>query len=400
VAVSRERSLVPVDLHRRHDGVVIPRRRPGMNEGNAGTVVVGPPTVGGGRREISVRALTVRPGVQDSLGLSDLPEPPEADGPVLVEAVAVGLCGTDVEIVAGEYGEAPPGSELLVLGHENLGRVAQSDGGDFAPGDLVVGFVRRPDPVPCGACAVGEWDMCRNGRYTEHGIKGRHGFARERWRAEPDALVKLDAALADVGVLLEPTTIVAKAWEQIERIGQRAYFAPKVAAITGAGPVGLLAALLGVQRGLEVHVFDQVVDGPKPGLVADLGAHYHHTPLPQSDLTPDIVIECTGVSAVVVDVLTHGGPDSIVCLTGVSSVGAVIPLDIGALNRAAVLNNDVVFGTVNANRRHYEAAGAALAAADHSWLGRLITRRVAIADFAEAFARRAGDVKTVLEFGR
>jgi threonine dehydrogenase-like Zn-dependent dehydrogenase len=347
-----------------------------------------------------VRALTVRPGVQDSLELSDLPEPPQADGPVLVEAVAVGLCGTDVEIVAVEYGQAPPGSELLVLGHENLGRVTDAGGGDLTPGDLVVGIVRRPDPVPCGACAAGEWDMCRNGQYTEHGIKGLHGFARDRWRAQPDALVKLDPALAQVGVLLEPTTIVAKAWEQVERIGQRAYFAPRVAAITGAGPVGLLAALLGVQRGLEVHVFDQVTDGPKPGLVTDLGAQYHHTPLPQSGLTPDIVIECTGVSSVVVDVLTRGGPDGIVCLTGVSSTGTVVPLDIGALNRTAVLNNDVVFGTVNANRRHYEAAGAALAAADHSWLERLITRRVPIGDFADAFAHRGGDVKIVLEFGR
>ena len=343
-----------------------------------------------------MRALTVRPGVKDSLALKDLPEPDEDDGPILVATVAVGLCGTDFEIVNGEYGQAPAGSDLLVLGHENLGRAVQASGG-FSPGDLVVGIVRRPDPVPCGACATGEWDMCRNGQYTEHGIKGLHGFARERWRAQPDALVKLDPVLADVGVLLEPATIVAKAWEQVERIGNRAYFAPKVAAVTGAGPVGLLAALLGVQRGLEVHVFDQVTDGPKPGLVADLGAHYHHTSLPDSELAPDVLIECTGVAPVIVDVLTHGGPDSIVCLTGVSSVGARTPLDIGAFNRGAVLNNDVVFGTVNANRRHYEAAATALANADRGWLARLITRRVAIADFSQAFARQAGDVKVVLE---
>jgi threonine dehydrogenase-like Zn-dependent dehydrogenase len=348
-----------------------------------------------------VRALTVRPGVADSLSLAELPEPAVEEGSVLVDGVAVGLCGTDVEIVAAEYGAAPPGSDVLVLGHENLGRVAEAPAGcGLAAGDLVVGFVRRPDPVPCPPCGAGEWDMCRNGRYTEHGIKGLQGFARERWRARPEALVKLDAGLADVGVLLEPTTIVAKAWEQIERIGQRAYFAPKVAAITGAGPVGLLAALLGVQRGLEVHVFDQVTEGPKPDLVTDLGAHYQHTPLAESGLTPDIVIECTGVPAVIVDVLTRGGPDAIVCLTGVSSTGAVIPLDVGALNRTAVLNNDVVFGTVNANRRHYEAAGAALVAADQAWLDRLITRRVPIDAFADAFARHADDVKIVLEFGR
>ena len=141
-----------------------------------------------------MRALTVRPGVKDSLALSDLPEPATGDGPILVESLAVGLCGTDIEIVSGEYGEAPPGSDVLVLGHENLGRVLDAPAdGDVATGDLVVGFVRRPDPVPCPACAVGEWDMCRNGRYTEHGIKGLHGFARERWRAQPDAVVTLDA---------------------------------------------------------------------------------------------------------------------------------------------------------------------------------------------------------------
>jgi threonine dehydrogenase-like Zn-dependent dehydrogenase len=345
-----------------------------------------------------VRALTVRPGVADSLALTDLPEPPPEEGAVLVDGVAVGLCGTDIEIVTGDYGEAPPGSPYLVLGHENLGRVAQAppDSG-FAAGDLVVGFVRRPDPEPCPPCAAGEWDMCRNGRYTEHGIKGLPGFARERWRAEPDALVRLDPALAEVGVLLEPTTIVAKAWEQIERIGRRAFWQPRVVVVTGAGPVGLLAALLAVQRGYEVHVFDLVTDGPKPELVRDLGATYHPDTLPDSGVLADVVVECTGVPSVIVDVLTHPATDTISCLTGVSSVGRVLPLDIGSVNREAVLANDVVFGTVNANRRHYEAAASALLAADRDWLARLITRRVPLADYATAFARDKHDVKVVLE---
>jgi glucose 1-dehydrogenase len=344
----------------------------------------------------TMRALTVRPGTKDSLALIDMPEPPTSDGAVLVDGVAIGLCGTDIEIVSGEYGEAPPGSDLLILGHENLGRVADPGGSDFSVGDLVVAFVRRPDPVPCAACAVGEWDMCLTGDYTEHGIKGLHGFARERWRVPADALVHVDPSLADVGVLMEPTTIVSKAWEQIERIGHRAYYGPKVVAVTGAGPIGQLAALLGVQRGLEVHVFDMVTDGPKPGLVADLGAEYHTTSLADSGLRPDIVLECTGVPTVVVDALNHNGVNGIVCLTGVSTGGRQIPLDVGSLNRVAVLENDVVFGTVNANRRHYEAAATALAAADPSWLGQLITRRVPLANFADGFARRPDDVKVML----
>ena len=345
-----------------------------------------------------MRALTVRPGEADSLAVMEVAEPPVEDGEVLVEALCVGLCGTDAEIVAAEYGEAPPGSPVLVLGHENLGRVLEAPSGSgLAAGDLVVGFVRRPDPVPCSACAAGEWDMCRNGGYTEHGIKGLHGFARERWRAQPEALIRLDPGVGAVGVLLEPTTIVAKGWEQVDRIGRRAYWQPHVAVVTGAGPVGLLAALLGVQRGLEVHVFDRVTEGPKPQRVAELGATYHSETLPDSGVEADVLMECTGVPTVVVDVLTHSATDSVACLTGVSSTGSLLPLDVGGLNRRAVLRNDVVFGTVNANRRHYEAGVAALAAADQGWLSRLISRRVPLAEFRDAFERRADDVKVVLD---
>lgn len=346
-----------------------------------------------------MRALAVIPGSKDSLSLLDLPDPATEEGPVLVEGLAIGLCGTDVEIVSGAYGAAPPGQNHLVLGHENLGRVREP-AGDLREGDLVVGIVRRPDPVPCAACAVGEWDMCRNGQYTEHGIKGLHGFGRELWRGPPDAMVKLPLELADTGVLLEPTTIVAKAWEQITRIGQRAFHDPQVAVVTGAGPVGLLAAMIGVQRGLEVHVFDQVTEGLKPVLVAQLGATYHHETLPQSGLAPDVTIECTGVPSVVVDVISSAGTDAIACLTGVSNVGSSLPFDVGGWNRKAVLQNDVVFGTVNANRRHYEAAVQALQTADPVWLARLITRRVPLADFADAFARRPDDVKVVLDLAQ
>src|ERR1700710_45908 len=130
-----------------------------------------------------MRALTVLPGTADSLELRDIPEPPESDGDVLVQGLAIGLCGTDAEIVAAQYGEAPPGSDYLVLGHENLGQVISAPtGSGFVAGEHVVGFVRRPDPVPCAACAAGEWDMCKNGGYVEHGISGLHGFGREQWR--------------------------------------------------------------------------------------------------------------------------------------------------------------------------------------------------------------------------
>jgi glucose 1-dehydrogenase len=346
-----------------------------------------------------MKALTVRPGVADSAEIRDVSEPPESDGSVLVQTLAVGLCGTDAEIVRAEYGEAPPGEDHLVLGHENLGRVlAAPAGAAVAEGDLVVGIVRRPDPEPCPACAAAEWDFCRNGRYTEHGIKQRHGFARERWRAQPDAVVKLDPALGPRGVLLEPTTILAKAWEQVERAVHRgAGLTPHVAVVTGAGPVGLLAALLGVQRGLEVHVLDIVENGPKPQLVGALGATYHSEPLLETGVVPDVVIECTGVPSVVVGAITGTAQDGVTCLTGVSPKGRTLQIDMGSLNREAVLQNDAIIGSVNANRRHYEAAARALAAADNGWLDRLVTRRLPLEKYAEGLDRKPTDVKVVLE---
>ncbi|MGH9059605.1 MAG: alcohol dehydrogenase catalytic domain-containing protein, partial [Acidimicrobiales bacterium] len=164
-----------------------------------------------------MRAVTVVPLQKDSVDLTELPEPPESDGPVLVRTHGVGVCGTDLEIIGGEYGWAPEGETRLAIGHESIGEVVEAPGGSgLEAGDLVVAIVRRPDPVPCPNCAVGEWDMCRNGRYTEWGIKEHHGYARERYRITPDFLVKVDPDLGQLGVLLEPTTVVAKAWDHIE----------------------------------------------------------------------------------------------------------------------------------------------------------------------------------------
>ncbi len=345
-----------------------------------------------------MRALTVTPGTADSARVEDVPEPPAASGSVLVQGIAIGVCGTDLEIVSGKYGWAPPGKDRLVLGHESLGRVleAPADSG-LKPGDLVAGIVRRPDPVPCANCAAGEWDMCRNGRYTEHGIKEVDGFGSERWRVHPGHAVKVAAHLGRLGVLMEPASVLAKAWEHVERIGRRAVWEPKRVLITGAGPIGLLAALMGRQRGLAVDVLDRHDDGPKPQLVRDLGANYHTGPVKDLAAAADIVIECTGVGQLVFDVVSVTPPGAITCLTGISSGGRPIEADFGSLNKAMVLENDVVFGSVNANRRHYEAAAAALAKADPAWLGRAVNRTVPLADWKDALTRRPDDVKPVIQ---
>jgi threonine dehydrogenase-like Zn-dependent dehydrogenase len=348
----------------------------------------------------AVRALTVVPLRAGSAAITELEEPLPGPGELLVEGLALGICGTDREIAAGEYGWAPPGRERLVLGHESLGRVLRApDGADFAAGDLVVGVVRRPDPEPCPACARGEFDFCRNGRYTERGIKELDGYGAERWTVEVDYAVKLDPALGDLGVLMEPASVLAKAWDQIEHIGARAWWQPQRVLVTGAGTIGLLAALLGVQRGLEVHVLDRATSGPKPQLVADLGAHYHATDVETiaRAALPEIIIEATGAPALVLEAMCHTAAAGIVCLTGVSPQGRVLSVDAGAMNRDIVLENDVVFGSVNANLGHYALAAAALGSADAAWLGRLITRRLPLERFAEALEQRQDDVKVVLE---
>ncbi len=345
-----------------------------------------------------MQALTVEPGRAGSATFGQVDDPGIDLGSVVVEALAVGICGTDVEISRGEYGWAPPGQERLILGHESLGRVVDPGATGLAVGDHVVGVVRRPDPLPCPNCSVGEWDMCSNGQYTERGIKHVHGFMSERWRIEPEYVVRVDKSLGVTGVLLEPTTVVAKAWEQIAAIGQRTFWEPHTVLVVGAGPIGLLAALIGVQHGGEVHVLDRVESGPKPALVEALGAVYHSGTIADTGLHPDIVVECTGVVSLIQQAADAAAPGGIVCLTGIGPPSASGSGSGSTLASDAVLKNLVVFGSVNANRRHYYRAAKVLAKADRAWLEQLITRRVAPDDVDGALTRNSDDIKVVMEF--
>ena len=348
-----------------------------------------------------MRALTTAPGIANSARIEDVAEPPVSDGDVLVRTLALGVCGTDRDILAGEYGRAPPGQDRLIVGHESLGVVEHAPAGcGLRAGDLVVGIVRRPDPLPCVACAAGEWDMCRNGRYTERGIKERHGYGAERFRVEPEFVVKVDATLGLLGVLLEPASILAKAWGHVWHIGQRSRsWHPRTLLVTGGGPIGLLAGLMGAQRGLEVHLLDHHIDGTKADLVRGLGGIYYAGGKLTDRLRPDILMECTGAPELVGEILDRSAPAGIVCLLGVTAPGHEFKLDVGRINRTLVLDNDTIFGAVNANRMHYEMAAQALQRADRSWLARLITRRVPIDQWTDALRRRRGDIKVVIDFG-
>jgi threonine dehydrogenase-like Zn-dependent dehydrogenase len=345
-----------------------------------------------------MKAITVEPRKPETARLEDIPEPEAREGSVLVEAIAVGVCGTDAEIVEGKYGWAPPGQTRLVLGHESLGRVVDpGPRSSLKKGDLVVGIVRRPDPVPCPNCAVGEWDMCRNGEYTERGIKEIHGFMSERWRIEPEYAVKVDPSLGMLGVLLEPTTVITKALEQVVAVGQRAFWEPRTLLVTGAGPIGLLAAAVASLGAVEVHVLDRVETGLKPDLVRALGATYHSGSVLNLGFEPDVIVECTGVGSVIADSIQMIGAGGVVCLTGVGG-GGLSGYAVADVAAKAVLKNNVMVGSVNANKRHWYKASERLSRLDRKWLSRLITRREKPESFKQALERRADDVKVVIQF--
>ncbi len=169
-----------------------------------------------------MQAITVIPKKAGSVRVEEIEEPRPAARDLLIEGLAMGVCGTDLEIVRGSYGWLPPGRSRLVIGHESLGRVLQAPpGSGFSPGDLVVGVVRRRAPIPVSIVPRGNGDTCVAGHYTERGIKEHDGYGAQRYGLEPSFAVRLDPSLSSVGVLLEPTSVVAKAWDHIERIGRR-----------------------------------------------------------------------------------------------------------------------------------------------------------------------------------
>jgi len=358
-----------------------------------------------------VRAMSVIPGHPESATVATLDEPSAADGSVLVEAMIVGLCGTDAEIIAEGVGSPLPGETALVLGHETVARVLEAPASSgFTVGDLVTGIVRSPDPVPCAACARGEWDFCRNGLYTEHGIRGSAGFGRQRWRSEPAYLVRVPDRLGELGVFIEPMSVICKALETADHIGSRAYSAPKRLLVTGAGPIGLLAAAAARVAGFDVTVLDRMAQGSKPDLARAIGAAYTNDLgtlggmatadifiASQSTVEPfDVILECSGATAVIARAATMLGQAGVMVLIGIAGHGA--PVDLGVLGSALIRSNGAIVGTVNAGRRHYPQAVEVLEQITADWLRRLITRRVPLANWPSAIERTDDDVKIVVDF--
>jgi threonine dehydrogenase-like Zn-dependent dehydrogenase len=353
-----------------------------------------------------MHAVAVTPKQPGSARQVELPKPEATPGMAVMRVLEVGIDGTDTEINKGEYGEPPPGSSVLVIGHEALSVVDAIGPGvnGFAVGDLVVSTVRRPDGCP--NCRAGESDMCLTGNYTERGIKGAHGYMGEYYSEKPDFMVKIPPPLRPFAVLLEPLSIVEKATFQAWKIQERLLWQPKRAAILGAGSIGILATILLRLRDLEVHVYAKnPADGLQATILAQLGARYNSvddhpvTGLKDELGQIDFILEATGSSTVAFEAMAEIGNNGVVCLTGVSAGNRSIQIPADVINLQMVLGNRVAFGSVNANRRYFEMGVQHFQQAEARWPGifeRLITRRVQFDDFKSALDRRPEDIKTLL----
>lgn len=357
-----------------------------------------------------MKAIAITPRAQNSARLIDAPTPTLHEHGVLVRVIRCGICGTDAEINQGLFGEAPRGSEYLILGHENLGRVEQVGASVRAvkPGDLVVATVRRPDD--CHNCSHGESDMCLKGDYAERGIKALHGYLAEYYLEVPEYLIQIPPELIDVAVLLEPLTIVEKGLWQAYKIQERLMWEPQTAVVFGAGTVGLLAALALRAKGLNVAVVARSPRGTLNSQIAEAaGAQYISAQdVPADDLPKklgriDIIFEATGSSLVAMKTFEILGTNGISILSSVTGGTQTVQFPADAVNQRMVLGNRVAFGTVNANRRYFDMGVDSLAQFQKLWhglLSRFITRRVPLADFSIDILNDRRGVKTTIEISK
>ncbi len=357
-----------------------------------------------------MKAIVVKPGVQGSIHMRDMPDPQLKPTDVAVKMLRVGLCGTDAEINHGLYGKPPAGDEFLILGHENLGVVEEvgKKVKGWKAGDLVVSTVRRPCGV-CANCKAGQNDLCSSGRYTERGIMRRHGFMAEYYVEAPQFLHKIPKAVRDFAVLLEPMSVVEKGIDHAFLIQRRLIWKPKLGVVLGGGPVGLLAAAVLRVRGLRTVVVGREPETDVRARIAkQLGAEYVSVAnsslldLPKLIGPPDLVIEATGSARVVFDAMEILGPNGVLCLLSVTGGGGMNEEPIERINQLIVLGNQVVFGSVNANPRHFAMGVKDFVAIERKWpgvLSQLLTNRIPWQQHKTWFTERGSGIKSTLEIG-
>ena len=354
-------------------------------------------------------AIAIHPGQANSLHLTEIPRDEPGPGQELIRVRQVGICGTDRELIHGSFGSAPAGTAALVLGHEMLGKIEAvgSDVFDFTPGELVTATVRRPDGCP--ACVAGQPDMCEWLDYTERGIVGLHGFMTESVVEDVRWVVGVPHELAHIGVLVEPLSVVEKAWRQASLIQRRfASWDPKTALVLGAGPIGLLGTLLLRSRGLEVVTMAR---RPGPHLISELveaaGARYaatQETSIQEvaAALPPiDLIFEATGNAAPGFAAMEVLGNNGVLVLLSGASGPAELTVPAAAINGSLLRGNKVVAGSVNSAREDFEAGVEDLGRFETLWPGlasRLITRHLdGLDDYARILDNPEGDIKTVID---
>ena len=370
-----------------------------------------------------MKAIAVFPGKHE-IRLVDHPEPRIfTPTDVKLRILEVGVCGTDKEICAFEYGTPPDGSEYLIIGHESLGEVVEvgSAVSRVKIGDLVVPMVRRPCPHDnCLACRYGRQDFCYTGDFTERGIKMQHGFMTEFIVDDEQYMNVVSRELRDVAVLVEPLTIAEKGLTQLWQVQQRLPWACPLepgkpaaychhAVVLGAGPVGLLGAMVLANEGFQTFVYSQE---PKPGAKSDLveliGATYvsgtdtslEHLAALVGNI--DLVYEATGAASVSFQLMELLGTNGVFIFTGVPGRKAPIELDADLIMRNLVLKNQVVYGTVNANREAFESAISDLATFTKKWpqaVRTLITKRYSMEQHRDLLLGKAGGIKNVISIG-
>jgi threonine dehydrogenase-like Zn-dependent dehydrogenase len=365
-------------------------------------------------RRCSVRALAVFPKTRE-IRVIESPHPARVTGTdVLLRVLEVGVCGTDREIAAFEYGSPPADSDYLVLGHEALAEVVEigPDVTQVRKGDLVVPTVRRPCAHrSCEPCRANRSDFCVTGDFVERGIKGAHGFMQE-WVAESEQhLVKVPRKLADVAVLIEPLTVAAKAEEQAHAVqsGLPWERARVRTLVVGAGPVGLLGALAASVSHDETYVYSRAPSTDLSGeITRGLGGTYMSVAdvpiaeLPMRIGRIDYIFEAVGVSSVAFAALDALGPNGLMVFTGIPALGAPQELDLDRIMRNVVLLNQRILGTVNAGRVGYEHALRHLEQAMFLFpdtVRAIITERCSIDDVPSLLRERRG-LKQVVQLSK
>ena len=358
-----------------------------------------------------MKALAVFPADR-RFSVIDHPEP-VISGPldVKLRMLDVGICGTDKEIIAFEYGTPPQGCPYLIIGHESLGQVIETGSAvtRLKVGDLAVATVRRPCNEPsCIACRVDRQDFCYSGEFTERGINQRHGYMTEFVVELEQYLNPVPASLRDVAVLVEPLTIAEKGISQLKQIQQRLPWMEKGsrAVVLGGGPVGLLGAMKLVLEGFDTTVYSRTpAMSDLDKLVTSFGAKFAHAETTSiADLAKgvgriDVVYEAVGASSLAFDVIPYLGTNGVFIFTGVPGRKGPITVDTDVIMRDAVLKNQLIFGTVNASTESFADAITDMGSFLTKWpeaIRSLITRRWPLEQAAEPLAGKSGGIKNVI----